>query len=113
MGREYLGVSIKHTRHGWKIGKPLVLWGDRRTADEEPRRFGGYTYYPKNAELYEVGEFSERGYPTDCVKEEPVPFTMDICKKWKEFDTVLVSEKEILSYYKNCYLALERPEEDE
>ena len=113
MERKYLGVSIKHTRHGWKIGMPLVLWGDRRTADNEPRRFGGYTYYPKNAEIYAVGELAEHGYPTDSIKEEPVPFTMDICKKWKNYDTVLVSEKEILAYYKNCYLALERPEEDE
>ena len=96
MERKYLGVSIKHSMHGWKCGKPLVLWGDKRTADSETRRFGGYTYYPKNAELYEAGAFAEHGYPRDCVKEEPVTFTADICRRWRNFDTVLVLEEEIL-----------------
>ncbi len=35
--RKYLAISIKHTEHGWKFGKPCVLWGYKRTADDEKR----------------------------------------------------------------------------
>lgn len=113
MERKYLAVSIKHSNGYWKYGKPLTLWGTRRSGDDEKRVFSGYTYYPKNAELYEAGAFVEHGYPTDCIKEEPVKFTMDICRRWrKDYDTVLVLEEEILKYYKNNWLALERPEDD-
>jgi hypothetical protein len=110
MERDYVAVSIKHT--GFKVGKPVVLWGYHTTRDDEKRCFGGYTVYPNKAERYALGEFEERGYPADCVKPEPVPFTLDMFKKYKSFDTVLVKYEEIKRYYINNYLALNSPEED-
>ena len=39
--RKYFVLSLKHL-FPWKLGQPLCLWGYKRTADNEPRCFGGY-----------------------------------------------------------------------
>lgn len=61
--RNLLAISIKHTEHRWKFGKPCVLWGSR-TQDGEKRSFGGYTIFPKKAELYSLSEWQNSGYGT-------------------------------------------------
>lgn len=96
--RKYVAVSIKHSAYGWKTGKPLTLWGYKRTLDDEPRCFADYTVYPGKAERYALGEFREHGYGGIIKDDEAVPLTMDICNKWKDYDTVLVDESEIAAY---------------
>ena len=107
--RAYVAVSIKHSAYRWKFGMPLVLWGDRRTADDEARRFGGYTIFPSCAEHYALGDFKKKGYPADIVKPEPVTMEIGFCKKWEKYDTVLVEAGIYEAYCKICNLPLEPP----
>ena len=109
--RKYVALSIKHTEYRWKYGKPCTLWGWRRTADEEKRCFSGYTAYLDKAELYSIDEFIAQ-YGTYIVKPEPVAMTIDLCKRWKKYDTVLVEEKEYRRYCEICFLATEPPKKD-
>ena len=102
--RNLLAVSIKHTEYKWKFGMPCLLWG-HRTADEDKRSFGGYTLFPEQAELYELGDFEERGYSSDIVKPGPVHMGIGFCKKWKQYDTVLVPFDEYVGYCKMACLA--------
>lgn len=99
--RKYIAVSIKHTEHGWKFGMRCTMWGFRRTGDGEERCFGGYTENINTAELYSIEEFT-RYYGSDICKHEPVKMCIDFCKKYKEFDTVLVSEENMRTYYRAC-----------
>ncbi len=109
--RKYVAVSIKHSAYKWRYGAPMCLWG-HRTKDDEERSFGGYTMYPNNAELYSLKDWHESGYPSDNIKyDEPVHIGMDFCKKWKNYDTVLVEFDEYLTYCKLNYLALDRPKD--
>ena len=105
--RLYVAISIKHTKDGWRYGNPCVLWGYRRTQDQEKRCFAGYTYYLKQAEIYSPNDFAEHGYSSENIKPEPVLITNDFCKKYKEYDTVLVDEREYKEYCKINLLALE------
>ena len=107
--RAYVAVSIKHSAYKWKFGMPLVLWGDHRTANNEARCFGGYTIFPSCAEHYVLGDFKKHGYPADIVKPEPVPMEIGFCKKWKQYDTVLVEADIYEAYCKICNLPLEPP----
>lgn len=111
--RNLVAVSIKHSIYGWLFGKPLCLWG-HRTADNEKRSFGGYTQYPGNAEVYSLKEWQESGYAAgDIIKvNEPVHLEVKFCKRWKNYDTVLVPYDEIVSYYKVAGLAINRPKEE-
>lgn len=107
--RKYIAISIKHTAHGWRWGKPCVLWGHHQTEDNEPRCFASYTLYLSKAERYAAGDFRKHGYLEDIVPPEPVKFTIDLMKRWKNYDTVLVDEKEYRSYCEMCYIATEAP----
>ena len=99
--RKYIAISIKHTEYKWKFGKPLVLWGWKRTADDEKRCFGGYTEDVNKAELYSLEEFNNHyGYPTN--KKDAVTMCADFCKKYKDYDTVLMLESDYLAYCKVC-----------
>lgn len=98
--RRYVAISIKHTMHGWKFGMPCVLWGHKQTADNEKRCFSGYTTHLSQAERYAIGEFEEHGYSADTVKPEPVPMSLAFCKRWKDYDTVLVDAEEYAAYCK-------------
>ena len=105
--RKYLAVSIKHTEYRWKYGKPLVLWGYKRTDDNEERCFADYTEKPSKAELYALGDFTAHGYNQywkDMKDDEPVDLLGDIrfCKTWKKWDTVLVLEEDYLKYCAGC-----------
>lgn len=102
--RRYVAISIKHTAYRWKFGMPCVLWGYHRTADDEKRCFGGYTTYPSRAERYAIGDFKEHGYGSDVVNPDPVPMEIDLCKKWKKYDTVLVDAELYESYCRICNL---------
>lgn len=108
--RNLVAVSIKHTIYAWKFGKPCILWG-RRTKDDEKRSFGGYTQFPNDAELYSLREWQESGYGAGNVikVDEPVPMEKDLCKKWKNYDTVLVPYDQYIAYCKMSGLPLERP----
>lgn len=109
--RKYVAISIKHTEYRWKFGMPCALWGWKQTEDDEPRCFAGYTLYLSKAEKYTVNDFAKHGYLTDIVKSEPVKMTIDFCKKWRKYDTVLVDAEEYAAYCKLCGLQTE-PKED-
>lgn len=97
--RKYVAVSIKHTAYRWKFGMPCILWGGPMpSADNEPRRFGGYTTFLDSAERYAKNDFIERGYPADIIKAEPVAMCIDFCKKYRNFDTVLVEADDYAAY---------------
>lgn len=106
MDRDYIGVSIKHSKFKWKPGMPCLLWGYHRTEDDEKRCFGGYTFSLQDCERYAIGEF-DKVYPPDVVKYEPVKMTIDLCKRWKDYDTVLVLASEYASYLDLCGLDFE------
>lgn len=109
--RKYVAVSIKHSAYKWRYGAPMCLWG-HRTKDDEERSFGGYTMYPNSAELYSLKDWHESGYPADNIKyDEPVHIGSDFCKRWKNYDTVLVPLDEYITYCKCNYLALDRPKD--
>lgn len=110
--RKYVAISIKHTAYRWTYGVPCTLWGWKRTADEEKRCFSGYTMYVSKAELYSVEEFIEK-YGSNSMKPEPVPMTPDLCKRWKNYDSVLVLESDYLKYCHQNYIATEPPKGDE
>ena len=110
--RKYVAISIKHTAYRWKYGVPCTLWGWKRTADEEKRCFSGYTMYVSKAELYSIQEFIEK-YGSNIIKPEPVPMSADLCKRWKNYDTVLVLERDYIKYCWQNYIATEPPKGDE
>lgn len=100
--RDLLAVSIKHTEYKWKFGDPCTLWGWKRTKDDEERCFGGYTTLPVKAELYTAEEFSSK-YPEPWMKtDESVKVCVGFCKKYKDYDTVLVKYEDYIKY---CELA--------
>ena len=97
--RKYIAISIKHTDEKWKLGKPCVLWGHKRTRDDEKRCFAGYTECLENAELYAADDLYNHGYAEDIIKREPVKMCADLCRKYTEYDTVLMLEAEYRKYY--------------
>lgn len=103
--RNLLAVSIKHTEYKWKFGMPCVLWG-HRTTDGEKRSFGGYTLYPANAELYSLEDWQTSGYGSVdiCKVDEPVKMEIGLCKRWKQYDTVLVRYDDYITYCKAANL---------
>ena len=110
--RKYVAISIKHTTYKWKFGKPCTLWGFHRTKDDEPRCFAGYTEYLSKAEIYAPGDFKEKGYGPSIVKPEPVHMSVDFCKKWRDYDTVLVCADEYEGYCKMACLPISAPFDD-
>ncbi len=107
--RKYLAISIKHTENGWEFGMPCCLWGYHRTKDGEERCFAGYTELPKNAELYALGDFTKDGYPPEIIKDDaPVKMEFGLCRKWNDYDTVLVAEEDYLHYCKVCDIPAEK-----
>lgn len=110
--RNLVAISIKHTEWRWKFGMPCWLWGSR-TEDNENRSFAGYTQYPYNAEIYTLEEWQKSGYGAGdiCKVDEPVTMDINFCKKWKNYDTVLVPYEQYLCYCKAAGLPLERPKE--
>lgn len=107
--RHYIAVSIKHTAENWKFGMPCVLWGYKQTADDEKRCFANYTIYPEKAERYAIGEFEQHGYGKDIVKPEPVKMCLDLCKRYKQYDTVLIDAKQYIGYCNMADLEIEAP----
>lgn len=107
--RNLLAISIKHTEHRWQFGKPCVLWGMTRTQDEERRCFGGYTIYPSDAELYSLDDWAQSGYAAcEWMKiDAPVKLSVDLCKKYREYDTVLVMAEDYIKYCEAASLPLE------
>lgn len=107
--RNLVAISIKHSAYRWKFGMPCWLWGERTEAHSQ-RSFTGYTAYPNEAELYALEDFASK-YPgcpwikTDC----PVQMSIDFCKKFKEYDTVLVPLEQYIKYCECAGLPLSRP----
>lgn len=110
--RKYVAISVKHTAYRWKYGMPCTLWGWHRTKDDEKRCFSDYTMYLDKAELYSIQEFVDK-YGSDIIKPEPVPMSVDLCKRWKKYDTVLVLESDYRRYCENNFLATQPPKGDE
>lgn len=111
--RNLVAVSIKHTMYRWKFGMPMILWG-HRTENNEKRSFGGYTQYPNEAEVYSLEDWKNSGYTnSEWMKlDEPVKLCINFCKKYKQYDTVLVLLEDVFRYYKGAGLALGRPEDN-
>ena len=107
--RNLVAISIKHTVHHWVFGKPCCLWGNRRTKDEEKRCFGGYTLYPDEAELYSLADWAKDAKCPWLKVDAPVKLTIDLCKKYKNFDTVLVTLDDYIAYCQFAGLPLTRP----
>lgn len=117
--RNLIAISIKHTLYDapggkkWKFGMPFVLWGNGRTKDEEKRSFSGYTRYLNEAELYSLLDWkNECSYAPWMKIDEPVKMSADMCKMYKQFDTVLVLLEDIKKYYSVAGLRVERPYEE-
>ncbi len=102
--RKYVAISVKHTDSRWKFGMPCVLWGDMRpSADDERRRFGGYTMYLDRAERYAKDDFfTLGGYKTEygVINPEPVKMCIGFRRKYKKWDTVLVEYDNYATYCK-------------
>ena len=93
--RKYLAVSIKHS-----AGTRFTLWGWERTKDEQERCFTGYlgTMDYDKCELYSLEDFQEH-YGHGVIKcDKPVKMTMDLARKWDEYDTVLVDYEEYKAF---------------
>lgn len=93
--RRYLAVSIKHS-----TGTRFTLWGWERTEDNQKRCFSGYlgTMDYDKCELYSLKDFQEH-YGNGIVKCDcPVKMTLDLVKKWDEYDTVLVDYEEYKAF---------------
>lgn len=110
--RNLLAISIKHTSYRWKFGKACVLWGHKRTKDDEERCYAGYTPFPNEAELYSLEDWAKSGYLCDWMKlDAPVKLSIDFCKKYKNFDTVLVTLEDYIKYCEVADLLLDKPKE--
>lgn len=96
--RKYVAVSIKHS-HSYE---DLWLWGNR-TKDHEKRCFAGYSnFFNKDGtkcELYSIEEFRKKMGNGVCKTDEVVHMTKDILRKYQNYDTVLVDEKEYMSFF--------------
>ena len=110
--RKYVAISIKHTYgRGWKFGKPCVLWGYHQTDDDELRCFTGYTYYLSKAERYALGDFTKHGY--DIIKDDvSVELSENICKLYKNYDSVLVEYNQYKAYCELFRLPIDCPKEN-
>lgn len=110
--RNLVAVSIKHTEYKWKFGQSCVLWGRQRTQDNEERCFSGYTQFVNEAEVYSLEDWKNSGYWQPCMKiDEPVTMCANFCKKYKKYDTVLVSLEQYVKYCECAGLPLDRPKE--
>ena len=109
--RHLIAISIKHTEYKWKFGMPCVLWGYKQTKDDEKRCFADYTQYPNKAEVYSLKDWHESGYGDIIKMDEPVHMEIGFCKKWKNYDTVLVDKEEYINYCNTCCLPLVHPTE--
>lgn len=113
--RNLVAVSIKHSEYNfgvkWKFGMELVLWGDRKTSNNEPRAFAGYTRYLDCAERYSLQDWAESHYHNGSVMkiDEPVKLSFDFWKKYKNYDTVLVLEEDYRKYCEVAGIATQRP----
>lgn len=96
--RKYIAISIKHSIYD--SSTIPVMWGCKRTADNEERCFSGYTSNPYQAEVYSLDDFLN-SYGNSFIKcDEPVEICFDYKKKYKKYDTVLVDETELLQFLK-------------
>lgn len=108
--RRYYAISIKHTIYGWRFGKPCTLWGWHKTKDDEDRCWASYTQYPEKAEVYSLNDWKNSGYSGSIFKiDEPIHMCTNLCKKYKQYDTVLIDVEEYLGYCKMSGLPLEIP----
>lgn len=107
--RNLVAVSIKHSEFRWKFGMPCWLWGERTAANSQ-RSFAGYTVYPNDAEVYTLEDFANKYSDCPWIKfDSPVSMCMDFCKKYKEYDTVLVPLDQYIKYCESAGLPLSRP----
>lgn len=110
--RKYVAISIKHTNYNWKFGDQCVLWGWRQTEDDQPRCFSDYTIFLEKAERYALGDFKKHGYSDTNIKDdEPVSLGVDFCKRYKNYDTVLVYADQYYHYAKFFEIPTQKPEE--
>ncbi|MEG1502471.1 MAG: hypothetical protein RR370_03680 [Synergistaceae bacterium] len=94
--RKYVAVSIKHSEHD--KSKTPILWGYKRTADDEKRCFSDYTQDINKCELYSLKDFQEH-YGNGFIKcDVPVKMRFDYKKKYKNYDTVLVDFEELKQF---------------
>ncbi len=83
--RKYIAVSMKHSTKNC-----FMLWGYKRTLDQEDRCFSNYTAILDKCELYSEEEFFSH-YKRYPVIDEKITSITAFWKQYKEYDTVLVS----------------------
>ena len=88
-----------------------MLWGYKRTKDDEKRCYADYTVYPNKAEIYSLQDWANSSYKnSNWMKiDEPVHMCVNFCKKYKQYDTVLVPTEEYIGYCKMACLPLDVP----
>ena len=99
--RKYFAISIKHSEYRWKFGEPCVLWGCKRTDDNESRCFSGYTKDIHSAELYSINEFINK-YGAEICNSYPVKMVRNLMEAYKKYDTVLMDKDVYETYYNMC-----------
>jgi len=111
--RKYIAISIKHSQRGLqncpsepKVGR-YTLWGTKRTEDNGERCFAGYTDDFKTCELYSLADFQNSYGNGDIKCDEPVTMVAQLCRRWKNKDTVLVDADE----YQYCFETFNPPKE--
>jgi hypothetical protein len=115
--RNLVAVSVKHSEYSfgkkWKFGMRLVLWGEYRTDDNQPRSFAGYTWYLDNAERYSLQDWADSSYHNGSIMkiDEPVKLDINFWKNYKKYDTVLVLEEDLRRYCEMACLSTSRPKE--
>lgn len=96
MSRKYIAISIKHSTYDKSVIP--VMWGYKRTKDDEKRCFSGYTTNLEKCELYSLEDF-QKTYGNSYIKcDEPVKMCFDYKKRYKNYDTVLVDEEDLKSF---------------
>lgn len=96
--RKYVAISIKHSHSI----NDLVVWGNRRTKDDEERCFAGYTDFARatgEPELYSLEEFREKYGNGVCKTDVPVIMSPSMLITYKDFDTVLVAESDYKDFF--------------
>ncbi|MEG1954095.1 MAG: hypothetical protein RR115_07675 [Hydrogenoanaerobacterium sp.] len=94
--RKYVAISIKHSTYD---ESPVpILWGKKRTLDNEERCFSGYTQDINKCELYSLEDF-QKSYGNGCIKcDAEVKMCFNYKRKYKKYDTVLVDFEELKQF---------------
>lgn len=102
--RKYIAISITHSMRGLQSyptepkDYSYTLWGYKTTPDDSERCFAGYTGDVEKCEIYSLEDF-QKAYGNGYIKcDEPVRMCANLCRGYKQFDTVLVDKRDYLDW---------------